>query len=312
MTPGLPLVTIITPTYNRADYLVETIESVLGQNYPNLEYIVLDDGSKDRTSEILEKYAGRIIWDKHPNMGETRTVNKGFDMASGEFVCVVNSDDPLLPGAITDAVMALQRWPEALAVYPDWDEIGPHGELVHHRRLPDYNILNMLTTFKVSMGPGVFIRRRAIKKFEARDLQFKYVGDLEYWFRLAIHGNLIHIPKVLATHRVHPEAASVTDRGAQMADELVQIVHKLYSQADLPWEVARIRKRVLSKAHSVATFYCGNDRRARYGHLMMALKLDPINSPVHLARYIWLHVKLFWKFLKARVPALRGPWKDKP
>ena len=86
---GLPLVTVITPAYNRASYLVETIESVLGQDYPRLEYIVLDDGSTDNTREVLGKYEGRIIWETHPNMGETRTVNKGFGLARGEIVVVV-------------------------------------------------------------------------------------------------------------------------------------------------------------------------------------------------------------------------------
>jgi glycosyltransferase involved in cell wall biosynthesis len=94
------LVTIITPAYNRANYLDETIQSILNQDYPNLEYIVLDDGSKDNTVEVLKKYRGRIIWETHPNIGETRTVNKGLSMAHGDIIGIVNSDDPLLPGAV--------------------------------------------------------------------------------------------------------------------------------------------------------------------------------------------------------------------
>lgn len=122
-----PLVTVITPTYNRADYVAETVESVLAQNYPNIEFIVLDDGSKDKTLEILSKYKDKIILEAHPNMGENPTVNKGFEMAKGEYICVVNSDDPLLPGAITRLVEALMTEPEALAAYPDWLEIDPES-----------------------------------------------------------------------------------------------------------------------------------------------------------------------------------------
>ena len=79
-----PLVSFITATYNTAPYLRETIDSILAQTYPNIEYIVLDDGSTDDTLNILKSYGDRIQWESHPNMGETRTVNKGFDMAKGD------------------------------------------------------------------------------------------------------------------------------------------------------------------------------------------------------------------------------------
>ena len=118
-----PLVTIITPAYNRADYLRETIESILQQDYPNVEYIVLDDGSKDNTVELLEEYTGRLIWESHKNMGEIRTVNKAYGMAKGEYIAVINSDDPLLPGAISAVVDTFLNNPDVLVVYPDWQYI---------------------------------------------------------------------------------------------------------------------------------------------------------------------------------------------
>ncbi len=262
----LPLVTIITPTYNRASFLDETINSVLEQDYPNIEYIVLDDGSQDNTREVMDKYRGRIHFESHPNMGETLTVNKGFAMARGEILCVINSDDPMLRGAIRAGVDALQSSPEALAAYPDWDEIGPDSALIAHRRLPDYDIENMLIGFNVAMGPGVFIRRSAIERFGGRDPQFKYVGDLEFWFRLALHGKLVHIPKALATHRVHPAAASITDQGARMADELVRMVHKIYLLGGIPLTLWRIRRNVLSHSHNVAAHYCSTDHLAFSRH----------------------------------------------
>src|SRR6476620_5979365 len=82
--PMTPLVTFITPTYNAAHFLPETIDSILVQTYPNIEYIVLDDGSTDNTVEILKSYGDRIMWESHPNMGETRTINKGYSMAKGD------------------------------------------------------------------------------------------------------------------------------------------------------------------------------------------------------------------------------------
>ena len=298
MSNHLPLVTIITPAYNRASFLDETVNSVLSQDYPNLEYIVLDDGSSDNTKEVMEKYADRVHFESHPNMGETLTVNKGFTMARGEIICVINSDDPMNAGAIYAGVQALQANSEALAAYPDWDEISSDSTLIRHEQLPNYDIENMLVGFNVAMGPGVFIRRSSIEQFGMRDPQFKYVGDLEFWFRLALHGKLLHIPKALATHRVHPSAASTTDRGAHMADELVRMVHKTYSLDGVPLSLRRIRRKVLSTAHNVATHYCGTDHIAFLRHKFwyywfapQRMFIDPFEKPYQLIRKVFLKIK---------------------
>jgi glycosyltransferase involved in cell wall biosynthesis len=295
MDNHLPLVTIITPAYNRASFLDETISSVLSQDYPNLEYIVLDDGSTDHTKEVIEKYRDRIHFESHPNMGETLTVNKGFTMARGEIICVINSDDPMLSGAIRAGVQALQSDPETLAAYPDWVEIGPDSTLIDHKRLPDYDIRNMLVGFNVSIGPGVFIRRSSIERFGMRDPQFKYVGDLEFWFRLALYGKLLHIPKPLATHRVHPSATSITHQGGRMADELVEMVHKIYSLDGVPPSIRKLRRKVLSNSHNVATYFCGADHWARYRHKLWYYWYAPLRIFIDLFGKVYypLHHLLF-------------------
>jgi len=154
-----PLVSVITPAYNRASFLDETIRSILSQDYPNFEYIVLDDGSTDNTREVLEKYTGKLIWETHPNMGETRTVNKGFGMAHGEIVCVANSDDPLLPGAISAAVAFMQLYPDILVAYPDLDYIGPDSKVIEHVQVLEYNYLYLLRRHRCTLGPGAFIHK---------------------------------------------------------------------------------------------------------------------------------------------------------
>ncbi len=271
----LLLVTIITPAYNRGSFLEETIQSVISQDYPCIEYIVLDDGSTDNTGDILKKHNGRLSWECHPNMGETRTVNKGFSMAKGEIVCVVNSDDPLLPGAVSGCVKALEQHPDALAAYPDWLEIDSDSHPLDELRLPDYNIYNMLEDFNVGLGPGTFIRKRAFDLIGYRNLSLKYTGDLDFWFRLALRGPLIHVPQVLATHRTHGDSASVAAKGARMSGELVEMVTNLYSQPDLPNGLCKMRSSVLSQAHEVASHYCGSDVRAARRHKVRAFRLNP-------------------------------------
>src|SRR4030095_8191994 len=104
----LPTVSIVTPAYNQAEFLRDTIESVLEQDYPNIEYVVLDDGSTDETPQILAEYGDRFRWETHTNMGQTATINKGWAMTSGEIITWLNSDDTYRTGAVSKALDYLQ------------------------------------------------------------------------------------------------------------------------------------------------------------------------------------------------------------
>lgn len=272
---NLPLVTIITPTYNRADFLDETIQSVLQQDYPNIEYIVLDDGSKDNTQEVLSKYGDHLYWETHPNMGETQTVNKGIQMAKGTVICVVNSDDPILPGAVSTAVQYLQKYPKALAAYPDWLEIDFNSAPIHEHQLPDYTLWSMLRDFNVAIGPGTFIRRKAFEIAGMRDTSFKFVGDLEFWFRMAAYDGLIHIPHTIATHRTHPTSASSSAKGARMADELVRMTKKVFANRAVPKWAYKLRNYSISIAHHDAVHYCGSNKWLEYQHRIASFFYSP-------------------------------------
>src|SRR5271157_1202973 len=298
-----PLVSVITPTYNRAAYLPETIESVLSQDYPNIEYIVLDDGSQDNTLEILRKYGDKIIVEAHPNIGETETVNKGFRMAKGEFICVVNSDDPLLPGAITRMVSMILNEPNVLAVYPDWLEIDPFSKPIREMKLPDYDIFNMINDFKVAMGPGSIFRRAVLVKYGFRDTKRRYTGDLEFWFRLALHGKLLHVPETLATHRIHPHSTSVSDIGSKMAEELTSIVESLIAPGILPKEIQIKKNQILSHAYQIAIFYCRNEPANKLKYALLSFRYDPYNSVVSfVATLPQLAVSSAFIFLRTVLP----------
>lgn len=275
MTDILPLVSIITPAYNRASYLSETIESVLEQDYQKIEYIVLDDGSTDNTREVLEKYAGRLILETHPNMGEHRTVNKGWSMAHGEIVVVVNSDDTLLPGAVSTAVAFMQAHPDILVAYPDWNYIGPDSEFISHVQVHEYDYMFMLKHYHILVGSGAFIRRKAFGLAGMRDPDFKYVADFEYWMRLGLYGKFARIPKTLATWRVHPTSAWVSGKGKAMADEHIRLLDKLYSRPDLSPDVRKVRKEAYSSAHSCAAFSAGAARWEARKHCLKSFLYHP-------------------------------------
>ena len=280
------LVTVLTPVYNGADFIEETVDSVLSQGYSRLEYIVLDDGSTDATLEVLKKFGERIRVLSHANMGETRTVNKGLGLAQGDVVAVVNADDPLRPGAIEAAVRALRQHPEAILAYPDWVEIDARSGVLREVRLPQYDLRRMLENFNVSMGPGVFFRRRVLREVGLRDASLRYSGDIDLWFRLAVRGPFVHVPEFLATHRVHAASASVSDRGSRMADEISRVAHKCCDDPHLPAELRRKRRRILAQAHFVASLYCGPNLRARLGHLCRSVAHSPGMFPVIYGRHL--------------------------
>src|SRR3989337_3125219 len=126
-----PLVSIVTPSYNQGSFLEETIRSVLGQDYPHLEYIIVDGGSSDGSGEIIQRYSDRLAWwISEPDQGQTDAINKGFSRAKGEIFAWLNSDDTYLPGAVSEAVSFLSSHPEVGMVYGDANLIDDSGKVI--------------------------------------------------------------------------------------------------------------------------------------------------------------------------------------
>lgn len=268
-------VTILTPVYNQGGFLRETIESVLSQDYADVEYIVLDDGSTDESPEILKAYDGRLNATRHPNMGETRTVNRGYSLATGDIVGVINSDDPLhVTTAISRVVTCFKENPDAVAVYPDWISIDSKGVILSETILPQYTIENMLEDFNVALGPGVFIRLDVLRRLGFRDESIRYTGDLDLSFRLALQGRLVHVGEKLATHRVHAQAASSAAQGIVMANEVVALARRCLASPLLPSHLVKRKRKILAYASAVASSFCGENSRERARLIGEALALD--------------------------------------
>lgn len=293
-----PLVTIITPAYNRARYLGETIDSVLEQDYPKIEHIVLDDGSTDNTREILSGYGDRIRWESHPNMGETRTVNKGFAMAHGDIVAVVNSDDPLLPGAIRAAVDALRRRPDALVAYPDWLAIDADSRPVRAIRVREYDHRFMVRRFQCMVGPGAFIRRETVERVAGRDAEYRFVGDFDFWLRVGLLGPFVRIPQTIATFRVHAESTSVAHQGRAMAEEHLKLAERFFARPDLPDEIRRLKRQATSWAFYYAGLAAGPPRALAWAYFARAVATHP---PSAAAKWRLLAMLMVPRCLQKRV-----------
>ena len=305
----LPLVTVITPAFNRAAYLEETIESVLGQDYPAIEYIVIDDGSTDETPAVLRKYEGRVRAFRQPNMGEVNAINRGLTLASGDIIGVLSSDDPLRLGAIPALVDALARCPEAVVAYADYEVIGPSGGLIAQVPLQDYSILTMLAGYRSAItefASGTLFRRSLLTSIGERDPSLKYAHDLDFWLRAALVGKFVHVRQFLTTHRTHPGNQGVLVCGDRFGDEVVRTVEKLFERKDLPKEVTRLRSTAYANAHELAVSYCGRSRWEQARHYALAFRYQPVRWTRRLLRYLYHSLRRRAGGPRP-VPSQRGP-----
>jgi glycosyltransferase involved in cell wall biosynthesis len=203
-------ISVITPSYNQAQYIQATINSVLSQNYPALEYLVMDGGSKDGTVEILRRYEDQLSWVSEPDKGQADAINKGFKQSAGEIVTWLNSDDLHLPGVLHRVSEFFNQHPEVDVVYGDYYLINHSGAVILRKQeIPfDYNIL--LYGLDYIGQPTTFFRRRLFDRIGYLDESLHFGLDWDYWLRVANSGGrFAHIPHYLAATRWHTEAKTL-------------------------------------------------------------------------------------------------------
>lgn len=242
----LPRVSIVTPAYNQAEFLRETIESVVAQDYPNIEYVVLDDGSTDETPQILAEYGDAFRWESHANMGQTATINKGWAMTSGEIITWLNSDDTLLPGAVTRGVQFLLDNPDVGIVFGDTLITESDGRPIETSPpQPPFDHARFVIKCRNTISqPSTFIRREVVDKVGDLDPSLYYFMDWEFWMRAGIYYRIEHIDDVLSTYRLHAESKTVT-QSRKAAPELEYIYKKYFKREDLPPEIRAAEKEAM-------------------------------------------------------------------
>ena len=218
----LPLVSIVTPAYNQAEYLAETIDSVLAQDYSSIEYIVLDDGSTDSTPEILRRYDGRIRWERHDNMGQACTLNKGWLMSHGSVIGYLSSDDRLLPDAVTTLVNTLQANPQAVVAYCDFALIDGAGHTIKTVMTEDFSRHRLTQDIICQPGPGALFQRHLIDTVGGWNQNLRQIPDYEFWLRAASVGDFVRVRKILAQFRIHEGSSSFRPVSPERSMEIVQ------------------------------------------------------------------------------------------
>lgn len=274
-----PLVSIVIPAYNLAAYLGEAIESVLAQDYPNVELIVLDDGSTDSTRDLLQRYAGRFHFESHANMGQAETLNKGWRIAKGSILSYLAADDILAPHAVSASVEVILQHPDAVMIYGDFDLIDPGSRFIRRVRAPEYDYRSLAVDLVCAPGPGVFLRRAAFEATGPWNSDLRQIPDFEYWLRLGFQGPFLRIPEVLASYRVHEESQSFARVSEARAEEMVAVVSAFFASDALPPALAADQPHALSNAHVLtARLHLRAGRiAAGLAHLRAALRLWPAN-----------------------------------
>lgn len=291
------LVSIITPSYNQAQYLEQTIQSVLGQDYPRIEYLVIDGGSTDSSVEIIRKYADRLAyWVSEKDRGQAEAINKGFARATGEILAWLNSDDYYLPGTVSAVVKSFQENPDVVMSYGDMLAVDGNGQTINILKYKQLALEDLLS-FQIIGQPSVFFKRAALEKVGSLETSFHFMLDHHLWIRLAQQGRILHISQFWSAARYHAQAKNRA-RASEFGREAFRVLDWAKKQPGLAETLSRVEKRALASAHRYDARYLldGGQPASALGAWFRALFLHP---PTALARLnILVSALLDWTGLR--------------
>lgn len=278
----MTLVSIVIPSFNQVSYLETTLLSVLGQDYPRVETIVMDGGSTDGSADVIRSYEKRLAyWVSEKDAGQADAINKGMARARGEIVAWLNSDDYYLPGAVRAALRAFERNPDALLVYGDMLAVDERGQTINALRYRQLTLEDLLS-FQIIGQPAVFMRRAAFERAGGLDRSYHFLLDHHLWIRIAAQGRILHVPQTWAAARYHAEAKNRA-RASEFGSEAFRILNEVERDANLASAFANIKRRARASAHRVdARYLLDGDRPA--ASLAAWTRAFFIYPPVALAR----------------------------
>jgi glycosyltransferase involved in cell wall biosynthesis len=280
-----PRVTVVTPSYNQSSFLEATIRSVLAQNYPNLEYIIIDGGSADGSIDIIKRYEPFLAhWVSESDRGQSHAINKGWQRSSGDILAFLNSDDLYLPGAIRASVGRLIREPQVDLVYGRAKVFDDTGVL-YETRPPRHDVRELLVCNYIQQ-PTVFVRRDLVDRIGLFDEHLHYCFDYDYWMRAAAMANFGRLRAATAGVRLH--AASKTGcRQSAFARERIAI-HDRTFRPGFPWSAdLDLRRKAYARDLLCAIgLFSGFSVDERRDALFRLRALEPAPSVNELSRVV--------------------------
>ena len=275
-------VSIVTPSFNQSAYLEQAIRSVLEQDYPDVEYIVVDGASNDGSVDIIKKYAPRLrYWCSEKDSGQADAINKGMKHAAGEIVAWLNSDDYYLPGALRSAVAAFESNPQTMMVYGNMLAVDQTGRTINHLCYRQLTLEDLLC-FQIIGQPAVFMRRGAFEKAGGLDLTFHFMLDHQLWLKIAAQGPMIHVNQMWSAARYHPQAKNRA-QAPGFGRESFRVLDWAGTQSNLAPALHRVRYRARASVYRVNARYLLDDGQS-WNALKAWIRAWIIHPPTALAR----------------------------
>lgn len=277
----MTLVSIITPSFNQAAYLEQTILSVLDQDHPYIEYIVIDGASTDTSVDVIKKYENRLAyWVSEKDNGQADAINKGFAHATGDIIAWLNSDDYYLAGTISSVVKIFDQNPRVSIVYGNMLAVDEHGKTFNTLNYKQLTLEDLLC-FQIIGQPAVFMRRSAMESVKL-DTDFHFLLDHYLWIQIAQHSQLLYVDQTWAAARYHAEAKNRA-KAAEFGRDAFRILENVEQDKNLATVLAKVNRRARASAHRVDARYLldGGQSAASLSAWMRALFIHP---PTALAR----------------------------
>ncbi len=236
----LPRITVVTPSYNQANYLPETIESILNQGYPNLDYIVIDGGSSDGSADIIRRYSSHLTyWVSEKDAGQSHAIMKGFHKGTGELFAWVNSDDILLPGCLQAVADCYLREHRPDIIHTNIVYMDSESRVSRCIRTPRQRHFFFFRGVWCGYAPSVFFKSALFEEVGGLCEDYRLSMDLDIWLRMMQRGaQVAHIPRYLGAFRWHDQAKTVCSletRAGTENPETVKILGERLSTSSPAW-----------------------------------------------------------------------------
>lgn len=272
-----PKISIITPSFNQGQFIEETIRSVLLQGYPNLEYIIIDGGSKDDTFHIIKKYEKWLsYWVSEADKGQAQAINKGFRKSNGDILAWLNSDDTYMPNAFRRVAEIFLSINDIKMIYGDVNFIDKDSNFLKIFKTQQFDLISQIYTNMVPQQAS-FWRKEIFDHVGFLDETYHHPFDNDFFIRVGTTCKVLYEPTLLANYRLHPqsktEIASVT-----FFLEYLSILSKYFQRLDIPQAVKDHEKRIFSYWHErTAHKYMSLSlkKEARY-HFKKAINSTPL------------------------------------
>ena len=254
MKYNFPLVTIITPSYNQAEFLERTILSVLSQSYQDIEYGIVDGKSTDGSIQIIKKYQDELAWFvSEKDRGQAEAINKGFKLAKGEFIAWLNSDDEYLPGVVDLAIKVFEKYPQAAIVHGDVLAVDAKDQVINKITYEDWGLPGLMR-FRIIGQPAVFMRKSILDKAGYLNPSYHLLLDHQLWLRMGQMGEIVYIPETWAKARFHENAKNIA-LADQFGDEAKRIVKWMQTQPGLQSFYSKNWKSIQAGAYRLSARY---------------------------------------------------------